>query len=211
MLKTSSKSPSRKRFSSIFIGGLGSAAAAALLLIAPGSAAAQSDGSSSTTSTTSQAAPPVDPCSLIPLSEASALAGANFSTPTHDSSGSTCIYGSQTLNVFTVTAAQASDPATAQAQWSQYEAKAQDLSLSDVPAGVTVAYNLTDLPDLAGADRATLASGSASLLGRSISVGACYLLKGATFVAFTDLQAGSAAPTADALQAEAATVLSRIP
>lgn len=174
------------------------------LLAGPGSAAAQQDSSSG-------GAAPFDPCQLITAAEASALAGASYVTATHDSSGNMCIYGSQTTNVFTVVAAQASDPDTAQAQWSQYEAKAQNMSLSSVPNGVSLDFNLTDINDLAGADRAAVGQGSASLLGRSISGSAFYLLKGATFVGFTDLQVGSAAPSSDAMEAEAATVLDRLP
>jgi len=184
---------------------IGSGLAAALLLVA-GSAAAQSDTSTSTTPSG-----PFDPCQLVTVSEASSLAGTNFSAGTYSQNGSTCIYGSQTVNVFMVTAAQASDPDTAEAQWTQYEANAQDLAMSNVPAGLSGGFNVTDVNDLSGADRAATGQMSLSFQGRTISGSAFYLLKGVSFVAFSDLQLGTAAPSSDAMESEAATVLSRLP
>jgi len=177
--------------------------AAALLLLGPGAAAAQTD--------TSGGPAPVDPCQLVTASEASALAGANFDTGTYSDNGSTCIYGAQTVNVFMITAAQATDADTAQADWAQDEAKVQSVSGSSVPAGITVNFNVNDVNDLAGADRAATGQMSLAGQGHAISGSAFYLLKGATFVGFSDLQVGTGAPSSDAMESQAATVLSRLP
>ncbi len=195
-----STQPRLQSTGALFASGL----AAALLLLGTGTAAAQSTGTSTGTA-------PVDPCQLVTASEASALAGANFVTGTYSDNGSTCIYGSQTVNVFMITAAQASDADTAQAQWAQNEAKLQNVSASNVPAGVNVNFNVTDVNDLAGADRAATGQMGFAFQGRSISGSAFYLLRGATFVGFSDLQVGDGAPSSDAMESQAATVLSRLP
>ena len=179
-----------------------------LVLLAPTSAAAQQDDSGVPTA--------LDPCQLVTPSEAASLAGAVYASGTevtNDSGSTMCIYGSQTVNVFEVLVAQAPDAATAQADWSDEEANAQALLQSGpgLPPGVSVHFDLTDVLDLAGADRAAVAQGGASFAGRSISASACYLLKGATFIAFSDLQVGPSAPSSDAMKAQAATVLSRLP
>src|SRR5690348_10178293 len=67
------------------------------------------------------AAPPavsatsLDPCQIVTSAEASALAGANFTTgieQTTDGGGRICVYGYQTQNVFMVLVAQGPDAAT---------------------------------------------------------------------------------------------------
>jgi hypothetical protein len=182
--------------------------ALALIVVAPLAAGAQdanqSDGSTA-----------LDPCQLVTSDEASALAGATYTTGvenTSDSSGSrTCVYGGQTPNVFMVTVAQAPDADTAQAYWAQYEAEAQNLIQRTVPAGVTVSFDVTDLASLAGADRAAVGQLSQTVGGRTINGSAIYLLKGASFVTFSDLLLDQPAPSNDALEAEAGTVLGRLP
>jgi hypothetical protein len=177
-------------------------------VLVPLSVSAQSDGGSGTAGV-----PFVDPCQIIPASEASALAGATFDSgvPLTSEGGSVgCVYGANTANVLTVVVAQAPDAATAQAEWANYEAKAQSLFTKDLPPGVALNFSLADVSDLP-ADRATLAQGSASFAGRTINGSACYLLKGTSFVAFSDLLLGQAAPSSDALEGEAQTVLGRLP
>jgi hypothetical protein len=156
----------------------------------------------------------LNPCQLVTSSEASSLAGATYANgtaTTNSGGGMTCVYGSQTTNVFMVTVAQATDADTAQAEWSQEEAKAQSYMFTNVPQGVSVNFNITDLSGLSGADRAAVGQGDGSYAGRSINGSACYLLKGATFVAFSDLLLNQPAPTNDALESEAQTVLGRLP
>jgi len=156
----------------------------------------------------------LDPCQVVTSDEASALAGATFGqgVETADPGGSqTCVYGGQTSNVFMVTVAQAADAPTAQADWAQEQADAQAMLQKGVPQGVNVNLDVVDVPDLAGADRAATGSGSGSVFGRTINGSALYVLKGATFVAFSDLVLDQAAPTSDALESEGQTVLGRLP
>ena len=152
----------------------------------------------------------LDPCQLVTSAEASALAGTSFGTGTEQAGGDSkqCIYGSQTTNVFTVEVAQATDAATAQADWSQEEAQAQAALKQGVPAGISVAYDTADVAGIG--DRAATVAAKATISGQQIAISGIYVLKGATFFAFQDLVLGKSAPTAAALEAEAQTTLGRL-
>src|SRR5580700_5237958 len=70
--------------------------------------------------TASQTAVPTsyDPCQLVTASEASSLAGVTYGAgkeETNAGGGRDCVYGSETLNVFTVIVGVAADAATADA------------------------------------------------------------------------------------------------
>jgi hypothetical protein len=203
-----------------------------LVLLAPAAAGArepgvfqQTDGGSShgspppTDATTPGAdqqtiPPPLGACQVVTSSEASSLAGTAYSTGvTIDNSGGgqTCVYGSQTLNVFSVTVAQVADAGTAQAAWAQQEAEVQSDIQRNLPPGVNVNLTFDDLANLSGFDRAALGGAATTILGRPFNVSGIFLLKGATFVAFSDVVVGQPAPTSDALQSEAQTVLGRLP
>jgi len=156
---------------------------------------------------------PLDPCQLVTSAEASSLAGTTYATgveQTTDGGGRICVYGYQTTNVFMVLVGQAPDAATAQASWSDQEQRAQATLQRGLPANVPINYGLTDL-SLSGYDRATLAGGGGSIGGRTLSATAIYLLKGATFLTFSDLVLDNPGPTGDAMQNEAATVNGRLP
>jgi len=149
---------------------------------------------------------------MVTSSEASTLAGASFGAGTEGSTGTggkTCVYGAQTLNVFSILLAQASDAATAQAAFTQAESQAKTSLSQGIPANVKVNVTLDDTT-IAGADRAATASGSATISGQTISISAVYVLKGTLFFTFSDLVLGHAAPTLDAMKAQAQTSLSRI-
>ena len=166
--------------------------------------------------TTAQSAAPtsLDPCQLVTATEASSLAGASFPAGTEGTTsggGRTCVYGAQTTNVFSVLVAQAPDAATAQADWTQEEAKAQSTLEKGVPSGVTVSLNLSDVSNVAGADRAAVGTGSATISGETIHGSVIYLLKGAAFVYFGDLVLGKAAPATADMEAQATTTLGRVP
>jgi hypothetical protein len=155
----------------------------------------------------------LDPCQLVTASEASALAGASFGAGTEGTTSGgakTCVYGGQTLNVFQVLVAQAPDAATAQSQWTEFQAQAEDALKAGTPTGVTVNLNVTDVT-LAGADKAADATASATISGTTISISAIYVLKGATFFSISDLVVGKTAPSSSALEAQALTTLGRIP
>ncbi len=203
---------------------LAAAAALVLVLLAPAGASAgpapwlaQSDlepDATPSTDTVSTAPAGLDPCQLVTSAEASSLAGTTFGKGLEENNegGSwTCVYGYQTLNVFMVTVAQAPDADTAQADWADYQAQAQALMERSLPPGVSGNLTANDVQDVPGADRAALAQGGITIVGRTINVSAIYFLKGATFVTFSDLVVGQPAPTAGAMETEAQTVLGRLP
>ena len=154
----------------------------------------------------------LDPCQLVTRAEASALASATFAAGKEEAfggGGKGCVYGAQTLNVFTVEVAQASDPAAAQAAWSTEQARAQAALKQGAPAGAPVTLKAAPLSGLG--DRAATATATAKIAGQTISISGIYVLKGAVFFAFQDLVLGRAAPATGALRSEATTVLGRLP
>lgn len=195
-------------------------AAAAFLLVAcggsPTATASPTPSAPSTAGALQQSPTPVslDPCQLVTSSEASSLAGASFGPGqegTTEGGAKTCVYGAQTRNVFSVLVTQASDAATAQADWAQEQAKAQAAVKQGVPPGVNVNLNLTDVSNLAGADRAAVASFNTTISGVAVGITAIYVLKGAVFFSFSDLVVGAAPPSTSAMEAQAKTVLGRLP
>jgi len=156
----------------------------------------------------------VNPCLLVTQEEASQLAGTTFKAGKEEaisSSSSMCTYGAQTLNVFTVEVAVAPDAATAQADWAQEEAQAQaGLQQLVAEAGGSVQLTAGDIT-LSGADKAAAATASKNISGRTLSISAIYVLKGAVFFTFADLVLGKQAPATLAMEAQAQTVLTRVP
>ena len=155
----------------------------------------------------------LNPCQLVTQQEASQLAGVSFEAGKLEAisdHAKTCTYGGQTTNVFMVEVALAPDAATAQASWAQSEAEAQTgLQKLVAEAGGNVTVNAADI-SLAGADKAASASGTGTIMGRSFTVTAIYLLKGRVFVTFSDLVVDKPAPTPAQMQQQAQTVLGRI-
>lgn len=178
---------------------------------APDSAAPAATTQNAAAPSQSAAATSLDPCQLVTSSEASSLAGTTYGSGQEEAynGGKRCVYGSGTTNVFTVEVAQAQDSATAQADWSQDQSEAQAAVEQKLPSGVHVSLDTQDVTGLA--DRAATATGSASVEGQSLGFSGIYLLKGATFLAFQDVQLGSGAPTSSAMQTEATTALARVP
>ena len=193
-------------------------ALAALLLVACGSSTSGSSSpapSTSPVSSTPSGSPvALDPCLLVTSAEASSIAGVTFSAGKEDTTSGgakSCGYGAQTANVFMVVVAQAADAATAQADWTQEQAKAEATIKQGLPPGASVNLNITNVTTLSGADRAALATFNTTISGEPVGIIAIYLLKGATFVSFSDLVLGKATPTADAMEAQAQTTLGRLP
>jgi uncharacterized protein DUF3558 len=192
---------------------------AALLLVACGSTTTSGSSSptpSSPSPTPQQSATPValDPCQLVTSSEASSIAGASFAAGKEgvtSGGAKTCAYGAQTRNVFLVLVTQAPDPATAQADWAQEQAKAEAAIEQGLPQGASVNLNVTTVSNVTGADRAAIASFNTTISGQAVGVIAIYLLKGSTFVTFSDLVLGSPTPTAATMEAQAQTTLGRVP
>lgn len=194
------------------------AVAGAFLLVAcGGSPTASSSSTPSAPATASAAQTPatvsLDPCQLVPASEASALAGVTFAAGTAgttEGGAKTCTYGGQTLNVFMVLVTQASDAATAQADWAQEEAKAQAAINQGIPGGASVNLNVADVSGVSGADRAAVATFSTTIGGQQVGITAIYLLKGPVFLTFSDLVLGRTPPTVAAIEAQAVTSLKRV-
>ncbi len=163
--------------------------------------------------TPSQTAVPTsyDPCQLVTASEASSLAGVTYTVgkeETNSGGGRDCVYGAETLNVFTVLVGVASDAATAQADWAAEEAEAKS-QLKSAAKGAGIAVSITDI-SLSGADMAASATGSGDISGVKLAASVIYLLKGPVFVAFSDLVLGKSAPSESDMENEANTVLGRI-
>ena len=187
-------------------------ASAAATASAASPAATSAATSPGTVSSQSGAATSLDPCQIVPASEASALAGVTYGAGQEEPSGTDgkrCVYGSQTDHVFSVIVGQAATVADADTEWSAERADAQAALTKQVPSGVKFHEQTQDVSGLA--DRASVATGSVSLGGQSIAAGAIYLLKGAVFLSFSDVVVGGSAPTATALEAEAGKALARVP
>jgi hypothetical protein len=210
---------------------LGITAAAASLLAACGAAGADtsptpaSSSSSASTPTAAPTQPPTaaptpsqsavptsyDPCQLVTASEASSLAGVTYGAgkeETNAGGGRDCVYGAETLNVFTVIVGVASDAATAQADWAAEENQVKS-ALNTSAKGASVDIQITDT-SISGADMAAVATGGADIEGVKLNASVIYLLKGAVFVSYSDLVLGKAAPSASDMENEANNVIGRI-
>jgi hypothetical protein len=152
-----------------------------------------------------------DPCQLVTASEASSLAGVTYGAgkeETNAGGGKDCVYGSETLNVFTVIVGVAADAATADADWATEESQVKS-ALTTNAKGADVNISIADT-SLSGADMAAVGTGGASIEGVKLNATVIYFLKGAVFVSFSDLVLGKAAPSESDMETEANTVLGRI-
>jgi hypothetical protein len=149
----------------------------------------------------------VDPCQLVTAAEAGQLAGATFGAgkpETTSGHGRICIYGYQTLNIFSVIVGQAPDVATAKSEEAAAVAELQK-------ASQTSGLKVTQMPGFASGADAAVVQGGATIGGKTISVSAIYVLKGVVFFGFSDVVLGASAPDASALEAQARVALGRIP
>ncbi len=146
----------------------------------------------------------VDPCKLVPASEASQLAGVKFgkgSTSTFSGNGKICTYNAGTLNIFTVTVAKAPDQQAA-------DTAKQDV-IDQMNSALGTQVKITPVPDLG--DTAAIASVKTKVGGQTVNVIGFYALKGTTFFAFSNVSLGNNGPSEADMKAEAQTVLGRIP
>ena len=184
------------------------AATSAAATSAPASTAAASSAAASGTAVPTT----LDPCQVVTAAEASALAGTTFGAGKEEPSGTDgkrCVYGSQTTTIFSVIVGQADNASDADAAWSTEESAAQAAIEKQAPAGMSVTEHTTDVSGLA--DRAAVATGSASGAGVTLGASAIYLLKGAVFLTFSDVVVGASAPSPSALESEATKALARVP
>jgi hypothetical protein len=172
-------------------------------------AAAATPSATSPTPTVAPSLPPslpagannVDPCQLVTQQEASALTGASFGKGTEETesgNGKRCIYGAQTKNVFEVIVAEAATTAEAQQVKNELLAEAQQK--------LGAALNLHAISGLA--DSAEQISGT---LNGLVNLDGIYVLKGTFGFALVDIVVGHAAPSGSAMQAQAQTVVGRLP
>lgn len=194
-------------------GGAPTAASATVVSATPSPSAAvtaaPSAGSNATAAPTS-----LDPCQLVTQAEASALAGVTFGAgkeETTQGGGKLCSYSGSVLSVVMVEIAQAPDASTAQADWSQEQAKAQAAIQKALPPGISLNLKINDTTGVSGADRAAVATMSTTIAGQSIAVIGIYVLKGATFFTFSDLAINHQAASQSAMEAQATTSLGRVP
>jgi hypothetical protein len=146
----------------------------------------------------------LDPCQLVTSQEASQLAGASYGAgveATTSGNGKTCTYGGQTLNVFMVIVGQAPDVATAQAGKAAAEAGILKMAAKGV--------QFAELPNFA--DGAAYVVTSVTVSGQTFNGSAFYALKGTIFFGFSDIAFNHPTPTSAALQAQAQTILGRLP
>ncbi len=150
----------------------------------------------------------LDACQLISRDEASALTGIQYKAGVAGNlpgGGKTCTYTSTSQNVFAVEVVQASDTAAADAAKAKFltdlQARMQQLNSQ----GLTV----TQLPNFA--DGALTVQSAITYNNETINGSAFGFRKGTTFVAFSDTVVGQPAPSAAVMQAEAQTVLGRLP
>jgi hypothetical protein len=187
------------------------ASPAAATSTAATSAPASTAAASSPSASGSGAPTTLDPCQVVTAAEASALAGVTFGAGKEEPSGTDgkrCVYGAQTTTIFSVIVGQAASASDADAMWSTEESAAQAAIEKQAPAGMSITEHTQDVSGLA--DRAAVATGSASGAGVTLGASAIYLLKGATFVSYSDIAVGHPVATAAALEAEAPKALARV-
>jgi Protein of unknown function (DUF3558) len=144
----------------------------------------------------------LDPCQLVPASEASALAGVTYGagTETTINNGKYCYYGPNTTNVLEVIVIQAPSQAALDA--------GKAAALAGLAKIATKGYTTTILPI---ADGAAYLTGSGILAGSPLRISGIYVIKGLTFFGIVDALVTHAPPSSAAMQAEAQVVLTRVP
>ncbi len=146
----------------------------------------------------------LDPCKLVTAQEASQLAGASYKSGTEETTqgnGKYCWYGANTVNVFEVVVIQAPDAATLQTD------KAAALAQLEQKAGGPVKTSM-----LSGVgDEAAFLSLSQTISGQTLNGSGIYVVKGLVFFAIVDIVLGKPAPSSAAMQAQAQTVITRLP
>ena len=152
----------------------------------------------------------VDPCRVVTAAEASSLTGASFGPGKKSTAhgGRRCVYGANSLLVFTVEVSRAPGAADAQAFFAQNEARARSALTQQVPAHLLASLHVSDVPGVG--DRAAIGTYSAHVGGEAIGIRAIYVLDRTTFLTFSDLNLSGAAPTDEAMEAQARTSLGRL-
>jgi hypothetical protein len=151
----------------------------------------------------------IDPCQLITSDEVATVTGAQFGPPsstTMENNGRICTYGQEGLG-FNVIVVQAPDAATAKAEEPAFKAQLEQ----EATTGGIKNMKLTELPDFEPGIDAAILSGSVDANGIKVGGVAFYALKGSVLLALTELVQGANIATDAAMEAEAKTVLGRLP
>jgi hypothetical protein len=179
---------------------------------APTATPATSEGTATTepseSAGPSAVATDIDPCQLITAADASTLAGVTFGAGkahTTENNVKSCVYAAGTT-VFTVEVAVAPDEATAKAAEAGAEKDLEDQGSKMSNAGVKV----TKLPGFAPNTDAALMEASVTA-PIQFDARAMFLLKNTIFAGFSDIALNGTAPSADAMKAQAMTVISKLP
>lgn len=147
----------------------------------------------------------LDPCQVVPVGEASQLAGTTFGPGKEDTTkggAKICTYGANTTNVFTVIVGQAASEADAQAG-----KVAAETAIAN-QGGSAVKFSVVAPPI---GDGAADYVGSLTTGGATIHGAALYGLKGTVFYGFSDLVLSNPAPTKAQIEAEASVIVGRLP
>jgi hypothetical protein len=144
----------------------------------------------------------VDPCELVPASEASKLAGVPFGPGSEHMAGDVkeCVYGTITTNEVTISVVQAASVAQAQA--------AKQQLLADIQQQADGTLKVTQL-DLA--DGAAEAEGSLPFNGTTLAARGIYVLKSTIAFGISNIVIGHDAPASSAFMDEANAALARLP
>jgi hypothetical protein len=190
---------------------LASAIAAAPPIVLPSDTPASSEPPASAAADSSETPLPtavptdLDPCQLVTSDDASTFVGTKFGpgkASTTENNVKMCAYAAPGPNLFTVEVAVAPDVATAQAA----EAGAEADLTSKGPLTVI------PLPSFATDADAALLQGSGSAGGITLGGRALLLLKGTTFLGFSDISTGGAQPPSEqAFKDEGNMLLAKLP
>lgn len=202
---TSAGSPNPSALASI----IANASLPPLASASPPAPASQATGSGapSESALPSAVATDIDPCQLITAADASALVGATFGAgkaSTTENNLKICTYAAPGPNIFSVEVAVAPDVATAKAAEAATKADLESKT-NNIPMTVT------ELPNFAPDTDAALLEGAMSGGGLSAAGKAMFLLKGTTFVGFSDFSVGGQPPSAQAMKDKATEVLGKLP
>lgn len=172
---------------------------------------ASSDEPPSESPLPSAVATDIDPCQLVTKEDASAFVGTTFGAgkeSTTESNLRICTYAAPGPNLFQVQVAIAPDEATAKAAEAAAE---QDLD-SQAQDMANLGLTVTKLPNFAAGTEAALMQGKLSQAGVSIAARAMLLLRGTTFLAFSDVAVGGGQPPSEqAMKDEANELLAKVP
>jgi hypothetical protein len=149
-------------------------------------------------------------CEVFTSEDASSWTGTKFGAGKEsktEGNVSICTYAGPGPSVFTVAYAQAPDEATAKAAEAAQEADLTDQAESMAKLGLTV----DKIPNFAADTDAAVLQGGISQGGISAAARGIFLLRGVTYLAFTDFIVGGQPPSEQQFKDKATEVLAKLP